>query len=160
MRTIKIKLFVCDDHTLFRQGVKAIFHNDPTIEIVGEAGNGKEAIGRIKRLRPDVVLMDISMPEMNGFEATQRIVQFSKAKVLILTMYDEDDLIIRCLEAGASGYVLKDAPFAQLLRAVHEAYKGGVYLSPDIVNKKAVREYLQKAKRSKDHDDGSGRKVA
>jgi DNA-binding NarL/FixJ family response regulator len=161
MMTAKIRLFVCDDHTLFRQGVKAIFHNDPTIEVVGEAGNGKEAIRKIKPLRPDVVLMDISMPEMNGFEATQRIVQSSKdIKVLILTMYDEDDLIIRCLEAGASGYVLKDAPFAQLLRAVHDAFNGGIYLSPNIVNKKAVREYLQKSKRTKDHYDRSGRKVA
>src|SRR5579864_7551864 len=129
----KIKLFLCDDHALFRKGVIAVFHNDTTIEVVGEAGNGKEAIERIKLVHPDVVLMDISMPEMNGLEATRRIVQSSAApKVLILTMQDEDDLIVRCLEAGASGYILKDAPSSQLIDAVKQAFKGEKYFSPGI----------------------------
>ena len=103
-----IKVFVCDDHTLFREGVKALLRNEPDFEMVGEAENGREAVERLKHIHPNVVLMDISMPEMNGFEATQQIVQASPdIKVIILTMYDEDDLIVRCLEAGASGYILK-----------------------------------------------------
>ncbi len=141
----KIKLFVCDDHTLFREGVKAIFRNDPAVEVVGQAANGKEAVRRIKQAHPNVVLMDISMPDMNGFEATQRIVQSSKKiKVLMLTMYDEDDVIVRSLEAGASGYILKDAPFAQLRCAVQKAFKGGTYLSPGVLNRPAVKEYLKR----------------
>src|SRR5882672_11492102 len=139
----KIRVLICDDHTLFREGLKALLQIEPSMEVVGEAENGRDAIEKVKQLQPNVVLMDISMPLLNGFEATQRIVQsFKNVHVLVLTMYDEDDLIIRCLEAGASGYVLKDAPAKQLVYAIREARKGGKYLSPSVVNK-VVSQYLQ-----------------
>jgi two-component system response regulator NreC len=151
--TGKTRLLICDDHTLFREGLKALLQNEPSIEVVGEAENGREAIEKLKQIPADVVLMDISMPHLNGFEATQRIVQSNKhIHVLILTMYDEDDLIIRCLEAGASGYVLKDAPAKQLVYAIGEAQKGGKYLSPTVVNK-VVSQYLQTSVRPKDTYD-------
>jgi DNA-binding NarL/FixJ family response regulator len=149
----KIRVLICDDHTLFREGLKALLQNDAGIEVVGEAENGREAIEKLKQIPTDVVLMDISMPHLNGFEATQRIVQTHKhIHILILTMYDEDDLIIRCLEAGASGYVLKDAPAEQLVYAIREARKGGKYLSPSVVNK-VVSQYLQTSVRPKDTYD-------
>jgi DNA-binding NarL/FixJ family response regulator len=98
-----IRALICDDHTLFREGLKALLQNEAGVEVVGEAENGREAIEKLKQIPTDVVLMDISMPILNGFEATQRIVQTHRnIHVLILTMYDEDDLIIRALEAGAS----------------------------------------------------------
>jgi len=155
---MKIKLFVCDDHALFRAGVRAIFRSDPTVEIVGEAGNGNEAIERIKQVHPDIVLMDVSMPGMNGLEATQRIVQSSdEPKVLILSLHDHNELILRCLDAGASGYILKDAPFAQLLYAVQHVFKGGKYLSPGIPDK-LLKESLHKSVRPRDtHDELSRR---
>jgi two-component system response regulator NreC len=149
----KTRVLICDDHTLFREGLKALLQNEPSIVVVGEAENGKDAIDKLKQIPTDVVLMDISMPHLNGFEATQRIVQTNKnVHVLILTMYDEDDLIIRCLEAGASGYVLKDAPAKQLVYAIGEARKGGKYLSPTVVNK-VVSQYLQTSVRPKDTYD-------
>ncbi|HLQ76389.1 MAG TPA: response regulator transcription factor [Terriglobia bacterium] len=154
----KIRILVCDDHTLFREGLKALIANEPDLEVVGEAEDGKEAIDKVKQLQPHVVLMDISMPLLNGFEAAQRIVEtYKNTHVLVLTMYDEDDLIIRCLEAGASGYVLKDAPAKQLVYAIREVRKGGKYLSPSVVNK-VVEQYLQTSVRPKDtYDSLSGR---
>jgi two-component system response regulator NreC len=149
----KIRVLICDDHTLFREGLKALLQNEAGVEVVAEAENGREAIEKLKQIPTDVVLMDISMPILNGFEATQRIVQSHRnIHVLILTMYDEDDLIIRCLEAGASGYVLKDAPAKQLVYAIREARKGGKYLSPSVVNK-VVSQYLQTSVRPKDTYD-------
>jgi two-component system response regulator NreC len=143
--TEKIKLFVCDNHALFRRGLIAVFLTYPAIEVVGEAGNGREAVEKIKLAHPDVVLMDISMPEMNGLEATRRIVQFStETKVLILSMHDEDDLIMQCLEAGAAGYVLKDAPSAQLVDAVKRTFHGEKYMSPGL-RTEAVDEFLRNA---------------
>ncbi len=131
----KIKVLLCDDHALFRESLRALLSAEPTTEIIGEAGDGREAVEKVKQLRPDIVLMDISMPELSGFEATRRIVRSTNApKVLILTMYDEDDLVMRCLEAGASGYVLKDAPASQLIYAIQEARKGRKYLWKAVVN--------------------------
>jgi len=149
----KIRVLICDDHTLFREGLRSLLQNEPGVEVVGEAENGRDAIEKLKQIPADVVLMDISMPHLNGFEATQKIVQTCKnVRVLVLTMYDEDDLIIRCLEAGASGYVLKDAPAEQLVYAIREARKGGKYLSPSVVNK-VVSQYLQTSVRPKDAYD-------
>jgi len=155
---LKVKLFLCDDHLLFRAGVRSIFRSDPTVEVVGEAGNGNDAIERIKQVHPDVVLMDISMSGMNGLEVTQRIVQSSHGpKVLMLSLYNDDDLIASCLDAGASGYVLKGAPFDQLLYAVQHVFKGGKYLSPGIPNH-LLKESLHKSVRPRDtHDELSSR---
>jgi DNA-binding NarL/FixJ family response regulator len=151
--TSRIRILICDDHTLFRAGLRALLGGEPELEIVGEAANGQECVEKARTLAPNVILMDISMPRLNGFEATKRILQSHKnIKVLILTMYDEDDLIIRCLEAGASGYVLKDAPADQLVYAIREAARGGKYLSPLVVNK-IVSQYLKTSARPQDEYD-------
>jgi DNA-binding NarL/FixJ family response regulator len=126
----KTTVLLCDDHTLFREGIKAILRDEPSIEIVGEAENGREAVSRTLRLQPDVVLMDIAMPDLSGFDATSRILRSNpKTKILILTMYEEEEVITRCLRAGAAGYVLKDAPRSDLIHAINAVKRGGQYLS-------------------------------
>jgi DNA-binding NarL/FixJ family response regulator len=142
----RISLLLCDDHTLFREGIKAILKDEPSIEIVGEAADGREAVAKALELKPDVVLMDIAMPELSGFDATRRILQANaRAKVLILTMYEEEEVINRCLSAGAAGYVLKDAPRAHLIHAIDVVNKGGQYMSPRAL-KKVVQQYVKGAK--------------
>lgn len=132
----KLRLLLCDDHALFRAGMKAVLSEQPLMEVVGEAGDGQAALLEAERLRPDLVLMDIEMPLLNGVEATRRITQaHPEVKVLILTMYVEDELVGRCLEAGAGGYVVKDAPVSQLAYAVETVAAGGRYLSPAAVDK-------------------------
>jgi two-component system, NarL family, response regulator NreC len=142
----KIKLLLCDDHTLFREGIKEILKYETSIEIVGEAADGRQAVAKALQLLPDVVLMDIAMPDLSGFDATRRILQNNpKAKVIILTMYEEEEVINRCLAAGASGYVLKDAPRAHLVHAIDVVNKGGQYMSSRAL-KKVVRQYVKGAK--------------
>jgi two-component system response regulator NreC len=141
-----IKVLLCDDHTLFREGIKAILKDEPSIEIVGEASDGRQAVVKAGQLHPDVVLMDIAMPDLSGFDATRRILQTnSKAKVIILTMYEEEEVINRCLAAGAAGYVLKDAPRAHLIHAIDVVNKGGQYMSSRAL-KKVVKQYVKGTK--------------
>ena len=142
----RIKVLLCDDHTLFREGIKAILKDEASIEIVGEAADGRQAVAKALQLHPDVVLMDIAMPDLSGFDATRRILQSNaKAKVIILTMYEEEEVINRCLAAGASGYVLKDAPRAHLIHAIDVVNKGGQYMSSRAL-KKVVKQYVKGAK--------------
>jgi two-component system, NarL family, response regulator NreC len=127
----RIRLLICDDHPLFREGLRAILREQTAFEVVGDAKNGNEAVESARRLRPDVVLMDIDMPELSGLEATRRIVDAKlPGKVLILSLYDDEDLIAGCLDAGAAGYVLKDGPSAQLLYAIEAVHRGERYVSP------------------------------
>ncbi len=127
----KIRVLICDDHALFREGLRAILREQPGFEVVGEAGNGIEAVDATRRLRPDVVLMDIDMPDLSGVEATRRIHEArGPGKVLILSLYDDEDLIAGCLDAGAAGYVLKDGPASQLLFAIEAVHRGERYMSP------------------------------
>ena len=138
-----MRLIICDDHTLFREGLKAILRADPAIEIVGETGDGRQAVEIALKIRPDVVLMDVSMPTMIGHEAIRRITKVDKnIKILVLTMYEEEEMIGLCLNAGASGYVLKDAPAAQLIEAIHVVRDGGNYLSPRAAQK-VVHHFVQ-----------------
>lgn len=131
MATDRVRVLICDDHALFRAGIKAILEHHPGIDVVGEAPNGRKAVEEARRLQPHVVLMDMEMPELNGLEATRQLREAGlTAKVLILTMYAEDELVARCLEAGAAGYVLKDEPATQLVYAIKAASTGGRYLSP------------------------------
>jgi two-component system response regulator NreC len=142
----RIKVLLCDDHTLFREGIKAILKDEASIEIVGEAADGRQAVAKALQLHPDVILMDIAMPDLSGFDATRRILQSNpKAKVIILTMYEEEEVINRCLAAGASGYVLKDAPRAHLIHAIDVVNKGGQYMSSRAL-KKVVKQYVKGAK--------------
>ena len=131
-----MRVLLCDDHTLFREGIKAVLRVDTAIEVVGEAADGREAVEKALRLRPDVVLMDVSMPLMVGYEAISRIIGADKRiKVLVLTMYDEEDVIRFCLNAGASGYILKDTPSTQLIEAIHAVHAGETYLCPKAARK-------------------------
>ena len=144
----KIKVLLCDDHTLFREGIKAILKDEHSIEIVGEAEDGRQAVAKALELDPDVVLMDIAMPDLSGFDATRRILQANpKAKVIVLTMYEEEEVINRCLAAGAAGYVLKDAPRAHLIHAIDVVNRGGQYMSSRAL-KKVVKQYVKGASHS------------
>ena len=138
----KITVLVCDDHELFREGVKTILNSQPNIEVIGEASDGKQAVETSLRLNPDVVLMDISMPVLKGFDAVRRIKKaLPGIKTLILTVYDDEDLVARCLDAGASGYVLKDSPPLQLVYAIQAVNRGQQYMSPGVLTG-MVRQYI------------------
>ena len=124
-----------DDHTLFRQGIRTLLDAESDIEIVGEAANGSESVDQIGPLRPDVVLMDIGMPGLSSFEAARQIKKIRpETKVLFLSMYDDEDYLVECMEVGGSGYVLKDSPTQQLLLAIRDIYRGGSYLSPKMLS--------------------------
>ena len=138
----KITVLICDDHAMFREGVKTILSAQPDIEVVGEAADGKEAVEQAIRLYPHVVLMDISMPVLKGFDAARRIRKARPdVKVLILTVYDDEDLVARCLDAGAAGYVLKDSPPLQLVYAIQTVYRGQQFLSPKVLTG-VVRQFI------------------
>lgn len=130
----KLRVLVCDDHSLFREGVKSILAAQPDIEIVGEAFDGLQAVEMAKALRPDVALMDISMPLLKGFDATRRIHRIlPDIRILMLTIHDDEDLVARCLMEGAAGYILKDAPPSQLVYATQAVGRGERYLSPRVL---------------------------
>jgi two-component system response regulator NreC len=154
----KTRILICDDHTLFVEGIKAMLRNEASLEIVGEARDGRRAVDLVKEVRPDLLLMDVSMPDMNGPDATRRIREFdTDVKMLILTMHEEEELVARCLEAGASGYIIKDAPASQLLYAIETLLKGEKYLSP-VVLKKVVAGYVKSSQRPQtSYDRLSGR---
>ena len=127
----KIRVLIVDDHTLVREGVRAMLALASDIEDVGEAANGKEALEKTEQLLPDVVLMDLAMPIMGGLEATRRISrQFPGSRVLALTQYDDSEYVIPVIEAGARGYITKMAAFSELATAIQSVYRGESYLSP------------------------------
>jgi two-component system response regulator NreC len=139
-----IRVFLVDDHHLFLDGLVRLLQDQPTFKPVGTASNGRDALQQIKTLRPDVVLMDISMPDLNGIEATRRVSQISPTtKVVLLSMYDSEEFLHRALEAGAKGYLLKDATAQELFLAIREAHRGHVYLSP-CISRRLIPAYLQK----------------
>jgi len=128
-----IRLLVVDDHPVVRDGLAGMLRGDPDFTVVGEAGDGVEAIERARELEPDVVLMDLRMPRMGGVTAIARLAQEGiGARVLVLTTYDTDSDVLPAIEAGATGYLLKDAPRAELLRAVRAAARGESVLSPGV----------------------------
>jgi len=144
----KIRTLLTDDHTLFREGVKTLLSGEPELEVVGEAANATEAISKASELRPDIVLMDVSMPGMSSFEATRQIRKNRpETKVLYLTMYDDEDYLAECMEAGASGYLLKDCPAQQLVSAISEVHHGGSYLSPRMMSR-LVDDFRNRVKSS------------
>ncbi len=141
----KIKILIAEDHTIVRQGLSALINRQPDMRVVGESGDGKEAVEKTKELCPDVVLMDIAMKHMNGLEATARIKKIAPdVKVLVLTMYENEEYIFQILRAGASGYLLKDAEMDDLISAVKAVYGGESYLSPSI-SKKVINDYIRRA---------------
>ena len=128
-----IRVLIVDDHAIVRDGLRSLLATEPDIEVVGEARNGREAVARAERLRPDVILMDLVMPEMDGIEAIRRIVTGeSRARVLVLTSFTADDQVFPAIKAGAMGYLLKDTGSEDLVRAVHQVYRGESSLHPKI----------------------------
>ena len=131
-----IRVLVVDDQTMVRAGFRLLLADEPDIEVVAEASNGRDAVAQAARFRPDVILMDIRMPEMDGLEATRRILASdAEARVLVLTTFDLDDYVFEALRAGASGFVLKDEPPEQLIGAVRTVAAGEALLSPTVTRR-------------------------
>ncbi|MBI1886576.1 MAG: response regulator transcription factor [Chloroflexi bacterium] len=141
-----IKILLADDHAVLRAGLRALINAEPGMEVVGEAGTGREALERTKALRPNVVVMDISMPVMDGLEATQLIREENPdSQVIILTVHAEEEYLFRTLQSGGCGYVLKSAADTDLMEAIRKAYRGEVFLYPSAV-KRLLGEYLKGAR--------------
>jgi two-component system, NarL family, nitrate/nitrite response regulator NarL len=129
----KLRLLLVDDHALVREGIRSSLVHFPSIQPVGEAANGKEALRKCRELKPDVVLMDINMPEMSGLDATPLIRKsFPDTKIIVLTVHDNKEYVFKILRAGAHGYVLKDTSPAELVRAIESVAQGGAFFSPTI----------------------------
>ncbi|MBV9498036.1 MAG: response regulator transcription factor [Acidobacteriaceae bacterium] len=128
-----IKILLVDDHTIVRQGLKLILSAQPDLQVVGEAANGTEAVALAQKLRPDIVLMDVAMPELNGIDATRKMVEENpRVRVLVLSMHKEAVYVRNILRAGARGYILKDAIDTELLNAVRSVARGDGYVSPAV----------------------------
>jgi DNA-binding NarL/FixJ family response regulator len=129
----KIRILIADDHPLFRDGLRALLNSVPDTEVVGEATSGKEAIAIAASLQPDIILMDINMPVVNGIEATRTIMQASPhIGILVVTMFEDDDSVFAAMRAGARGYLLKGADQSEVLRAIHAVASGEAIFSPAI----------------------------
>jgi DNA-binding NarL/FixJ family response regulator len=132
----KIKVLLADDHTIVRQGLCALLEATPDIEVVAEAADGRMAVKLAKELQPDVVVIDVMMPLLNGLEATRQILRDApKARVLVLSSYHDDEKIAQLIEHGATGYLLKQNASNDLVKAIHEARKGNSFFSPGITRK-------------------------
>ena len=146
-KILKTKILLADDHKIMRAGLRSILEKEPDMEVLGEAQNGLVALQLAKELRPDLVIMDISMPDLNGIEATSRILaELSGLRVLALSMHSDRGFLIKMLKAGASGYLLKDCASEELIDAVHVIMKNRLYISPAMVDD-MVRGYVQMASR-------------
>jgi DNA-binding NarL/FixJ family response regulator len=133
------RVLLVDDEELVRTGLRMILDAEPDLTVVGDAGDGVEALARLRELAPDVVLMDIRMPRMDGLEATRRMVTQSDAKVVVLTTFDLDEHVYAALAAGASGFLLKDAPASQLVHAIRVAAAGDALLAPSVTRRLIAR---------------------
>ncbi len=141
----KIKLLLVDDHAIMRDGIRALLSLHDDIEIVGEASEGREAVEKAQELAPDVIIMDIAMPGMDGLEATRRIIKKSpKVKVLVLTQHDNREYILSAIKAGIVGYVPKRALSSELILAIHTVYQGDSYLYPSAASA-VIGGYLNQA---------------
>ena len=150
----KIKVLVAEDHTIVRKGLCALLEAEPDIKVVGEAENGRQAIRMVEELSPDVVLMDITMPELNGMDATRQLKKKNPdLKILILSMHTSEEYIFETLRAGASGYLVKRSATTDLIQAIHVAYRGDSYLSPDISNK-VITYYVKQKEGGESEPEG------
>jgi len=141
----KIRVLLAEDHTIVRKGLRSLLDSEVGMEVIGEAEDGREAIQMTQQLRPDVVLMDISMPGLNGLEATRQIKErFPEVKVLVLTRHADEEYVFQILRAGASGYVVKKAAPAELILAIQAVCRGDSFLSPSI-SRPVIEEYIRKA---------------
>lgn len=143
----RIRLLIVDDHTLLRQALRSMLDAEDAIEIVGEAVNGRDAVELAEQLRPDVVLMDMVMPGLNGIEATRQLTKrVPTTRVLILTAYLEDDRLLEALRSGAAGYVVKKSDLAELMLAIQSVHRGNTYFSTAVSDEISVNEVLLQAK--------------
>jgi two-component system, NarL family, response regulator NreC len=155
MYMTKIHILLADDHTILRAGLKMMLNAQPDMEVVGEASDGRQAITETQRLQPDIILMDITMPEMNGIEATRQIKKLvPESRILILTMHEHDEYVFQALRAGASGYMLKEAADTELISALHIIQSGQFYLSP-MAQSVLVGDYLQRVRIGEEKDSYS-----
>lgn len=137
------RIVIVEDHTILREGLRALLSADPEFEVVGEAEDGRDAVRCAEQLGPDLVLMDLSMPRMHGFEAIREIKrQHPETKIVALTVHKTEEYILATLQAGADGYVLKDATHSELVLAIRNVLKGKRYLSPGI-SEKVIEGYLE-----------------
>jgi DNA-binding NarL/FixJ family response regulator len=149
MTTDLIKVVLADDHAVVRAGVKAVLGSAKDIQVIGEASNGRDAVAMVERLNPDVIVMDLSMGEMDGITATKEMVaNETKTKILILTMHAEDAYLVKVLEAGASGYLVKSAADRELVDAVRAVAHGDMYMQPS-----ATRALAKGIQRKSEHAD-------
>ena len=148
----KIRVLLAEDHTIVRKGLRSLLDGEAGVKVIGEAEDGREAVEKVGQLLPDVVLMDITMPSLNGLEATRQIKKrFPEVKVVILTMHANEEYIFQILRAGASGYLVKQAAPTELLSAIQAAYQGESFLSPSI-SRKVIEEYIQQAEATAEKD--------
>jgi DNA-binding NarL/FixJ family response regulator len=141
--SLKYRIVIAEDHTILREGLKALLSSNPEFEVVGEAGDGREAIRCVEKYKPDLILTDLSMPRMNGMEAIGEIKRRSpKTKILALTIHRAEEYILATLRAGANGYLLKDSTHEELIVAVKKVLSGKHYISPEI-SEKVIEGYLE-----------------
>ncbi len=151
-----MRILIVDDHVVVREGLHALLEAEPDIEVVGEATDGKEAVVRTKEVQPDIVLMDITMPGMNGLEATRLIKQDNPdVRILVLTMHEDDEYFFESLHAGASGYFIKGGSSSELVSALRAVSRGDVFLYPTMA-KKLLSDYLQGMRAGKDKKEYDG----
>jgi DNA-binding NarL/FixJ family response regulator len=139
----KYRIVIAEDHTILREGLRSLLSSSPDLEIVGEAGDGREAVRCVEKLKPDLILTDLSMPRMNGMEAIREIKKQSpKTKILVLTVHKTEEYILATLKAGADGYLLKDSTHHELMMGVKNVLNGKHYISPEI-SEKVIEGYLE-----------------
>ena len=149
-----IRVLLVDDHAILREGVRALLAREADIEVVGEAGDGQEAVDQAAELNPDVVIMDIVMPRMSGLEATRLLKhRHPEVRTLILSMYDDQEYVVQIIQAGAAGYVLKRVVTEDLVRAIHEVHAGGSFLYPPIAAT-LIGDYLRVTGNGRVDDQG------
>lgn len=142
----EVQILLVDDHAIVRQGLRALLQSESNFKIVGEAGNGLEAMDLVKKLKPDVVLLDVMMPNLNGLEVARQISKQSNfTKIIILSMYDDEGFVLEALDNGAAGYVLKDSNSSDLINAINEVIAGRRYLSAPLSDR-AISAYQNFAK--------------
>lgn len=147
-----ITIVLADDHTIVRQGLAKLIEGEPNIQVVGEAENGRQAVTKVEALQPDIVIMDIGMPLLNGIEATRQIKKIApRTRVIILSMHAHDRYISELISLGASGYLLKDSTGGEIIKAISAAIKGDTYLSPSI-SRRVIEDYLSLKKKSSQED--------